>query len=50
MIFYGGYDPPGKMLNTMEEAGFLAFLYPAPDAENLKSRIGTVDFIPQGKP
>ncbi len=42
--FYGGFDPREIMDNTMKEAGFLAFVYPATNAESLKETIGTIDF------
>jgi hypothetical protein len=43
MNFYGGFDPREFMDNTMKEAGFLTFLYPASNAENLKRTIGMID-------
>jgi hypothetical protein len=50
LMFYGGFDPSDTMLDPMKEAGFLAFLYPVRDSEDLKERIGTVDFTPQSTP
>jgi len=41
--FYGGFDAREIMDDTGREAGFLAFLYPASDAEELKKTLGTVD-------
>lgn len=41
--FYGGFDAREIMDDTAREAGFLAFLYPASDAEELKKTLGTVD-------
>jgi hypothetical protein len=43
LIFYGGFSPPQIMTDETREAGFLAFIYPAADAESLRTRIGTVD-------
>jgi hypothetical protein len=43
LIFYGGFDAPAIMNDTAQEAGFLAFMYPAADAETLKKNIGTID-------
>ncbi len=31
------------MNDTAQDAGFLAFIYPAADAEELKKTIGTID-------
>jgi hypothetical protein len=44
LIFYGGFSAPDTMNDTTQEAGFLAFTYPAADAEELKKTIGTVDW------
>lgn len=43
MLFYGGFDAREIMDDTTKEAGFLAFLYPASNAEDLKKAIGTID-------
>ena len=43
--FYGGFDAREIMDDTSREAGFLAFLYPAPNAEELKKTLGTIDFV-----
>ena len=43
MLFYGGFDSREIMDDTSRDAGFLTFLYPASDAEDLKKRLGTID-------
>jgi hypothetical protein len=43
MLFWGGFDAHEIMDDTTKEGGFLAFLYPASDAEELKKTIGTID-------
>jgi hypothetical protein len=43
LVFYGGFAAPAIMNDTSQEAGFLAFIYPAADAEQLKKTIGTID-------
>jgi hypothetical protein len=43
LLFYGGFAAPAIMNDTAQEAGFLAFMYPAADAEELKKTIGTID-------
>lgn len=43
LLFYGGFSPRDVMDDTSREAGFLAFLYPAANAENLRKTIGTID-------
>lgn len=44
MLFYGGFDAREIMDDTTQEAGFLTFLYPASDADELKKRLGTIDW------
>lgn len=44
-VFYGGFDPPELMTDATKEAGFLAFLYPVSEAERIKERVGSVDYI-----
>lgn len=46
-MFYGGFDPVEILNDTNREAGFLAFLYPIPDADKLRERLGSVDYIPK---
>ncbi len=43
MLFYGGFDAREIMDDATQDAGFLTFLYPASDAEELKKRLGTID-------
>jgi hypothetical protein len=43
LLFYGGFAPPAIMNDTAQEAGFLAFMYPAAKAEELKKTIGAID-------
>jgi hypothetical protein len=43
MLFYGGFDAREIMDDTLKEAGFLMFLYPVSDAEEVKKIIGTID-------
>jgi hypothetical protein len=45
-IFNGGFDPIETMLDPNEEAGFLAFLYPLPEAEKVREKVGSVDYVP----
>jgi hypothetical protein len=33
-MFYGGFDPRETMKDTNKEVGFLAFIYPVPEAEH----------------
>ena len=46
-IFYGGFDPSETMTDAAKEAGFLAFLYPLSEAEGVRERLGSVDYIPK---
>jgi len=43
LLFYGGFAAPAIMNDTAQEAGFLAFMYPAANADELKKTIGTID-------
>jgi hypothetical protein len=45
LVFYGGFDAREMMDDTTREAGFLGFIYPAADAEALRTTIGNVDWI-----
>jgi hypothetical protein len=45
LIFYGGFDAREVMDDTTKEAGFLGFLYPAANPEDLKRRVGTIDLV-----
>jgi hypothetical protein len=44
MLFFGGFDPRELMNDTSREAQALAFMYPRHGAEELKRKIGDVDF------
>jgi hypothetical protein len=46
-LFYGGFDPAEIMNDLTKEAGFLCFLYPVSEVDNLRRRLGTVDYIPK---
>jgi hypothetical protein len=46
-MFYGGFDPAEIMMDRTKEAGFLAFLYPLSEAEKIRERLGSVDYIPK---
>jgi len=43
MLFYGGFDAREVMFDTARKAGFLTFLYPASEAEELKKILGSID-------
>jgi hypothetical protein len=43
MCFYGGFPTREVMDDTMQEAGFLGFIYPAANADQLKALLGTID-------
>jgi hypothetical protein len=43
LLFYGGFDAREIMDDTAREAGFLTFLYPASNPEELKMLLGTID-------
>jgi hypothetical protein len=45
-VFYGGFSSPDIMTDPAKEAGFLAFLYPIVEPEELRQRLGSVDFVP----
>jgi hypothetical protein len=44
-IFYGGFEERSVMTDPTKEAGFLAFLYPLEEADRLKQKLGTVDYV-----
>ena len=46
MMFIGGFDPPSKIVNSKKPTSFLACLHPADDFEELKKRLGTIDYTP----
>lgn len=45
LLFYGGFDPAEMMTDPNKEAGFLAFRYPLPEADAVRERIGSADYI-----
>ena len=44
MMFMGGFDPSSKIRTSRRPTRFLAFLYPADDYEELKQRLGCIDY------
>jgi hypothetical protein len=46
LMFMGGFDPPSKIFKSKKPTRFLACLYPADDFEDLKKRLGTIDYTP----
>jgi len=44
--FCGGFDAPEIMTDPTKQGGFLAFIYPISEVENLRDKIGSVDYIP----
>jgi len=45
VLFYGGFDPAEVMNDLTKEAGFLALLYPVSQAEKMRERLGSVDYV-----
>jgi hypothetical protein len=45
MMFIGGFDTPSKV-HSKKATKFLACLYPADDFEELKKKLGTIDYTP----
>jgi hypothetical protein len=46
-MFYGGFNAPETMTDPTKEGGFLAFIYPLSEADKIRERLGTVDYIPK---
>ena len=46
-MFYGGFDARETMEDANKQAGFLAFIYPVTEADKLRERIGSADYIPK---
>jgi hypothetical protein len=46
MMFMGGFDPSSRITKSKHPTRFLAFLYPADDYEELKRRLGSIDYAP----
>jgi len=45
LLFYGGFDSRAVMNDRSREAGCLMFMYPVPDSDELKKKLGTVDYF-----
>ena len=48
LIFYGGFATPEVMTDVHREAGFLGFLYPADNPQQLIETVGTIDYSRPG--
>ena len=46
MLFVGGFDSADAMNDTERAMSFLAFSYPTEDVEDLRQRLGSMDFEP----
>jgi hypothetical protein len=46
-LFQGGFDPAEIMIDPNREAGFLAFMYPLSQADKIRERLGSVDYVPK---
>jgi hypothetical protein len=46
-MFYGGFDASQTMTDPTKEGGFLAFIYPLSEADNIRERLGSVDWVPK---
>jgi len=46
-VFCGGFSAADVMTDPTKEAGFLGFLYAVVEAEKLRERLGSVDFLPK---
>jgi hypothetical protein len=44
MMFMGGFDTSSMITSSKRPTRFLAFLYPADDYEELKQRLGSIDY------
>jgi hypothetical protein len=47
LMFYGGFDAFEAMTDPTKEGGFLAFIYPVSEADNIRKRLGSVDYVPK---
>jgi hypothetical protein len=47
MLFVGGFDSAEAMRDVGRDVSFLAFSYPAEDVEDLRRRLGSLDFEPR---
>jgi hypothetical protein len=46
LAFMGGFDDPSVVLDRNQSTEFLVLMYPAVDYEELRTKLGTVDFDP----
>jgi hypothetical protein len=46
MMFLGGFDSPSTIAHPRKPTSFLSFLYPADNFDDLKQRLGCVDYTP----
>lgn len=46
-MFYGGFDALETMTDPTKEGGFLAFVYPVSEADKIRERLGSVDYVPK---
>jgi hypothetical protein len=49
-VFCGGFDPQEVMRDNSRQGGFLSFIYPVTAAEELRERVGSVDYVPKTGP
>lgn len=47
LLFLGGFDPPDVVNDLSKATSVLAFSYPIENADELRRRIGSIDFIPR---
>jgi hypothetical protein len=48
LMFIGGFDSGSAMNDPSCPVSFLAFSYPAENADDLRARLGLIDFVPGG--
>jgi hypothetical protein len=46
MTFIGGFDPPEQVLDSTQTVSMLVLNYPAENFEELRSQLGSVDYVP----
>jgi hypothetical protein len=44
-MFDGGFDALEAMTDPTKEGVFLAFIYPVSEADNIRQRLGSVDYV-----
>jgi len=47
LVFLGGFDPPRIVDDVTQPTTVLAFSYPLTNPDELRERIGSIDFTPQ---